>query len=109
MTSPVGTTTYFYDAAGRLISMTNPFGEVTTWAYDHAGRVLSKTTTPPAPGVPIQTAYTYGVSGQGGDPSTSPAYLRTITQRVNGQNEAQADWSRSVIDRSKTQQGTSER
>jgi len=85
MTSPVGTTTYSYDAAGRLISMVNPFNEVTNWTYDHAGRVTSETTTPPAPGVPIQTAYTYGVSGQGGDPSTSPVYLWTITQRVNGQ------------------------
>ena len=35
MTSPVGVTTYGYDADGRLVSMTNPFGETTTWAYDH--------------------------------------------------------------------------
>jgi RHS repeat-associated protein len=84
MTSPVGTTFYSYDAAGRLSSLTNPFGETTTWLYDHAGRVISQSTTTSA-GKTIATAYTWGVSGQAGDPSTAPAYLRSITHTINGQ------------------------
>jgi RHS repeat-associated protein len=83
MTSPVGTTSYFYNAAGRLSSMTNPFGQTTTWTYDHAGRVTGESTGTGSG--TVATAYVWGVSGQAGDPSTAPAYLRTVTQTVNGQ------------------------
>ncbi len=84
MTSPVGTTVYSYDAAGRMISLTDPFGALTNWTYDHAGRVTTESTLTTA-GHTITTSYGYGPSGQPGDPSTAPAYLRTITQTVNGQ------------------------
>ncbi len=83
MTSPAGTTTYSYDADGRLATLTNPYGEVTTWSYDHAGRLIDESTTSGT--ATLDTANTWGVSGQASDPSTAPAYLRTITQQVNGQ------------------------
>jgi len=34
---------YTYDNAGRLISLTNPFGEATTYNYDGDGNMLTKT------------------------------------------------------------------
>ena len=33
MTTPVGSFSYSYDAAGRPVSLTNPFSETTSWAY----------------------------------------------------------------------------
>jgi len=38
-----GQTNYTYDNAGRLISLTNPFGEATTYNYDGDGNMLTKT------------------------------------------------------------------
>jgi RHS repeat-associated protein len=35
MTTPAGTFDYSYDAAGRAISMINPFGETTNWSYQN--------------------------------------------------------------------------
>lgn len=84
MTSPAGTTTYRYDAVGRLSQLTSPFGQTTTWSYDHAGRIAGETTTT-ATGVPIRTDYQWGVSGLATDLSTAPVYLRGIQQKVNGQ------------------------
>ncbi|MES4793326.1 MAG: hypothetical protein C4321_10415, partial [Chloroflexota bacterium] len=83
MTSPAGVTTYTYDKAGRLKTLVSPAGETTTWSYDKAGRVTSEVTTTTA-GQNVGTTYTYGPSGQTGDPSTAPVYLRTLTHTVNG-------------------------
>lgn len=80
MTSPAGTTTYTYDPDGRLYSLTNPYGETTTWQYDHASRLIDESTNTGQK--TIDSAYSYGVSGLQNDPSTAPAYLRTITERV---------------------------
>jgi YD repeat-containing protein len=84
MTSPLGTTTYAYDTAGRVSTLTDPLNQTTTWTYDHTGRPLSQTSITRR-GVTLATTFTYGLSGQAGDPSTAPSYLRSITQTVNGQ------------------------
>ena len=83
MTSPVGVTSYTYDRNGRPATMTDPFGAVTSWTYDHSGRLVNETTTTGL-GAVFSSTNGYGVSGQPGDPSTAPAYLRTITQTING-------------------------
>jgi YD repeat-containing protein len=82
MTSPAGTTSYTYDAAGRLVSLTNPYSETTSYSYDHIGRLTNQSTSTGQ--ATIATAYTWGVSGLAGDPNTKPVYLRQITQTVNG-------------------------
>ncbi|MGW4489866.1 RHS repeat-associated core domain-containing protein [Amycolatopsis sp. NPDC004368] len=43
MTDPGGTTTYGYDAANRLTSLADPFGQTTTFGYDNADRRTSTT------------------------------------------------------------------
>jgi YD repeat-containing protein len=96
MTSPFGTTTYAYDATGNVTSLTDPLNQTTTWTYDHTGRPLSQTSVTRR-GVNISTVYGYGPSGQPGDPSTTPSYLRTITQTVNGQTVRQYTLTHSYL------------
>ncbi|WP_432855104.1 RHS repeat-associated core domain-containing protein [Amycolatopsis sp. CA-161197] len=43
MTDPGGTTTYGYDAANRLTSLLDPFGQTTTFGYDNADHRTSIT------------------------------------------------------------------
>jgi YD repeat-containing protein len=74
---------YTYNARGQVESITVPGLGVTNITYDFAGRFLSQVTTSPS-GTSIGTTHTYSVSGQAGDPSTAPAYLRTVTNTVNG-------------------------
>lgn len=59
-TAPQGyiTTSYGYDLAGNLISVTDPNGNVTAYAYDDFGRMLSQTS--PVTGV---TSYEYDPAG----------------------------------------------
>ena len=83
MTSPVGTTTYLYNANGQLSSISDPFSQNTGFGFDHAGRMTGQTSTT-RQAKTIQTTWTYGISGQTGDTSAAPAYLRTITQVANG-------------------------
>ncbi len=83
MTSPAGTTNYAYDANGRMTSMTTPASELTTWSYDHIGRITNETTTTTA-SKNVSSTYAWGISGQGGDPSTLPVYPRTLTETVGG-------------------------
>ncbi len=104
MTSPVRTTSYAYDVAGRMVSLTDPFGALTTWTFDAAGRVTSETTL--AGATTIATSYGYGPSGQPGDPSTAPAYLRSITQTVNGQPFQQYTLTHSYLGQLLQQVGT---
>jgi YD repeat-containing protein len=59
MTDPVGTTYYAYDSLNRLVSITNPYGEITSYTYDAVGRRTS-TTLPNG----IQTSYSYDAAGQ---------------------------------------------
>jgi YD repeat-containing protein len=40
---PAGTFTYLYDGAQRMVSLTNPFAEVSSWAYQSNGWLLSQT------------------------------------------------------------------
>ena len=84
MVSPLGTSTYAYDSAGRVSTLTTPLGETTTWGYDRAGRLLSQSTMTGA-GVTLANDFLYGPSGQSNDLSTAPAHLRRITQSVNNQ------------------------
>ncbi|HET6387585.1 MAG TPA: RHS repeat-associated core domain-containing protein, partial [Armatimonadota bacterium] len=79
----VYTWSYTWDGVGRLSSITSPFSEGASWSYDHAGRLTGQTTTT-ASGAQLQTQYVYGVSGQGGDSSTAPYYLRNMYELVNG-------------------------
>ena len=56
--SPGGTTTYAYDLAGRLVSLTDPDDNITTWTYNQANEVATQTS--PTGGV---TSYTYDLVG----------------------------------------------
>lgn len=42
-TSTVGTWTYTYDAAGRISSVSNSFGESASYTYDGEGKILTQT------------------------------------------------------------------
>jgi RHS repeat-associated protein len=69
VTSPAGylsgadpadfTTTYTYDAMGRVLTMTDPFDATTTFTYDDMGRPDSVTTP-----LGRVTTYTYDLAGQ---------------------------------------------
>jgi YD repeat-containing protein len=37
-----GTTTYTYDLAGRMTSLTDPDNNITTWTYTHADEVATE-------------------------------------------------------------------
>lgn len=64
MTSPAGTTSYAYDAAGRPASLLSPFGDTTTWTYDFLGRVTSQFTSTNVNHT-LGTEYLYGTSADG--------------------------------------------
>jgi len=65
VTNALGHTTTYdaYDAAGRLLQMTDPNGIKTSYTYDARGRMLTVTVTPPG-GTPRLTQYTYDAAGQ---------------------------------------------
>ena len=105
MTSPAGTTYYTYDQAGRLQTLTDPFGAVSRWSYDHAGRITGHTTTTLA-AVQLAEDFTYGVSGQAGDPSTTPSYLRTIWQYIGNSNVATYTLTHSYLHQLLSQTGS---
>jgi RHS repeat-associated protein len=64
MTNALGHVSTFdtYDAAGRLLQMTDPNGLRTNYAYDTRGRVTSITQTPPTGSTRI-TRYAYNAAG----------------------------------------------
>ena len=57
-----GTLLYSYDAAGRMISMTEADGQTTSYAYDASGRVLSRTFSGHAS---LDQSFTYDAGGAG--------------------------------------------
>lgn len=63
-------TTYRYDAAGQLLSVTDPLGRVTSYTYDNMGRQKTVTLPDPdgiAPAGPLAapvTTYVYNANGQ---------------------------------------------
>jgi YD repeat-containing protein len=59
MTTPAGTFSYSYDAAGRPSNMTNPFNETTNWAYLNNDGLQSQTLANGA-----TANYTYNAAGQ---------------------------------------------
>ena len=59
VTSTAGTTTYSYDQGGRLLSLTNPYGEVYSWTYDNDSRILTQTSASSN-----VVTYTYNSLGQ---------------------------------------------
>ena len=59
MTTPSGTFSYSYDAAGRPASMTNPFSEITSWAYQNNNWLQTQTLANGA-----TAGYTYNALGQ---------------------------------------------
>lgn len=59
MTTPAGTFSYSYDAAGRPASITNPFSETTTWAYQDNNWLQTQTLANGA-----MATYTYNALGQ---------------------------------------------
>lgn len=64
VTNPLGHVTNFdtYDAAGRLLLMTDPNGLKTAYTYDPRGRVATVTLTPPSGSARV-TGYSYNVAG----------------------------------------------
>src|SRR5208283_4374681 len=42
LTTPAGTTTYTYDAASRLVTVTDPHGSVTTYSYESRGNLTGR-------------------------------------------------------------------
>ncbi|WP_182909016.1 LamG-like jellyroll fold domain-containing protein [Microbispora sp. H13382] len=86
-TPPGGTaitpvTTYAYDAAGRVTTITDPRGNVTTNTYDALGRPV-RVTQPPATGgaTPGHTDYTYTLNGE----------LLSLTDPTGARKEATYD------------------
>jgi RHS repeat-associated protein len=59
ITTPAGMFSYFYDAAGRASSMTNPFSETTSWSYQDNNRLSTQTLANGA-----TATYTYNALGQ---------------------------------------------
>jgi RHS repeat-associated protein len=59
MTTPAGTFNYSYDAAGRPLSMSNPFSETTSWAYLNNDWLQTQTLANGA-----TAGYTYNALGQ---------------------------------------------
>lgn len=66
LTSPV--ISYTYDAADRLLTSTDPLGNITAYAYDNLDRLLSVTQPDPdGPGGPLTapvTSYTYNAASE---------------------------------------------
>lgn len=64
VTNALGQATTYdsYDAAGRLLQMTDPNGLRTSYTYDFRGRVSAITVTPPG-GTGRTTSYTYNGAG----------------------------------------------
>ncbi len=60
---PTGSTDFSYDYANRLVSVSRNVGPATipvvSYVYDALGNRISKTTYPPAPSLPVTTAYYY--------------------------------------------------
>ena len=54
-----GTTTYAYDLAGRLTSLTDPDNDITTWTYTHSNEVATEVNP-----LGFATTYVYLCSGQ---------------------------------------------
>ncbi|MGW5264392.1 DNRLRE domain-containing protein [Microbispora sp. NPDC004025] len=86
-TPPGGTaitpvTTYAYDAAGRLTTITDPRGNVTTNSYDALDRLV-RVIQPPAAGgaTPGHTDYTYTLNGE----------LLSVTDPTGARKEATYD------------------
>lgn len=79
-TTAVGTTNFYYDAGGRLSSITNPLGERTSWNTDKIGRLTRQTTTTSAASV-ITTDYAWG-NPAAGQPD---GFLSGIVNKANGQ------------------------
>ncbi len=59
MTTPAGTFSYSYDAAGRPASMTNPFSETTGWTYQNNNWLSTQTLANGAVAI-----YTHNALGQ---------------------------------------------
>jgi len=67
-------TSYTYDVAGDLTSVTDPNGNITTYAYDDFGRMVSQSS--PVTGT---TTYTYDLAG---DPISTTDANHAITTRT---------------------------
>jgi RHS repeat-associated protein len=59
MTTPAGTFSYYFDAAGRPSSLTNPFNETTSWSYQNNDWLSTQTLANSA-----TATYTYNPLGQ---------------------------------------------
>ncbi len=56
------TTSYGYDALGRVVQNTDPNGTVTTFRYDRAGQLLQQVIDPD--GLALRTSFTWDARGQ---------------------------------------------
>ncbi len=84
VTDPLGhVSTTTYNAAGDLTNETNPLGQTTSYAYDSAGRLL--TTTDPTGAV---TTNTYDTSGRLVSTSTPLGHTTTYAYDALGQQTA---------------------
>lgn len=63
-TDPSGTTTYAYDAVGRVLSIADPAGRVTTYGYDPVGNLTAQT-------APDGSVTTHGYDAAGRRTSTA--------------------------------------
>jgi RHS repeat-associated protein len=75
--SGAGTTSYGYDAAGHLTSVTGP-SQSQSLSWDDAGRLSSVTTTPSGSGAPAAISYLYNADGSlllQQDPGSTTLYL----------------------------------
>ena len=73
------TTTFAYDAAGRLVAETDPLGRTTTHAYDAAGRLVGKE-------LPNGGVWTYGYDAVGNQTSATDPLSQTTTSAYDAVN-----------------------
>ena len=86
------TTTYGYDAAGRVSTIAKSTGSTTTFAYDAAGRVLSETMTGATDS--LQTVHTYDDAGR--VTSETPPGLGVTQFAYSYNGYALSGWSRTT-------------
>jgi RHS repeat-associated protein len=80
MTAPSGTFNYYDDAAGRMTSLTNPFGEATSWTYGSNNWLASQTDDNSSGSLVSTASYAYDERGFLTDLANTNSTGRTLSE-----------------------------